>query len=83
MPDLNAYRVDDPKFSLRSIEPGDTPCFEGDADAQRAQLDSLAQELDELQNLLHAENKRKLLLVLQGIDTSGKDGTIRWVFSRT
>ena len=40
-------------------------------------------ELDELQNLLHAEGRRKLLLVLQGMDTSGKDGTIRWVFSRT
>ena len=39
--------------------------------------------MDELQNLLHANGKRKLLLVLQGMDTSGKDGTIRWVFSRT
>lgn len=43
----------------------------------------MAIELDELQNLLHASGQRKLLLVLQGMDTSGKDGTIRWVFSRT
>ncbi len=29
------------------------------------------------------KGRRKLLLVLQGMDTSGKDGTVRWVFSRT
>jgi len=36
-----------------------------------------------MQDLLHAEGRRKVLLVLQGMDTSGKDGTVRWVFSRT
>ncbi|WP_077002250.1 PPK2 family polyphosphate kinase [Variovorax sp. KK3] len=71
------------KFRLADIDPDDTPFLEGDEDAQRAQLDQLAGELDELQNLLVAEGRRKLLLVLQGMDTSGKDGTIRWVFSRT
>lgn len=37
--------------------------------------------IDELAYRLYAENKRSLLLVLQGMDTSGKDGTIRHVFS--
>lgn len=34
-------------------------------------------ELDELQNLLFAENKHSVLVVIQGMDGSGKDGTIR------
>ena len=84
MPDFRKYRIDAGKrLDLSRIDPGAKPFAEGSADEQRARLDALAQELDELQNLLHAENRRKLLLVLQGMDTSGKDGTIRWVFSRT
>src|SRR6188472_1117618 len=39
-------------------------------------------ELDELQNLLYAENKHSLLIVIQGMDASGKDGVIRNVFGR-
>lgn len=37
-------------------------------------------KLDELQNMLYAEGKHKILVVLQGMDTAGKDGTIRKVF---
>ena len=37
-------------------------------------------ELDELQNLLFAENKHSVLVVIQGMDGSGKDGVIRNVF---
>jgi PPK2 family polyphosphate:nucleotide phosphotransferase len=40
----------------------------------------LLEELDELQNLLFAENKHSVLVVLQGMDASGKDGVIRNVF---
>jgi len=71
------------KFKLSNVDPAASPFLQGDETEQREQLDKLAIELDELQNLLHAEGRRKLLLVLQGLDTSGKDGTIRWVFSRT
>lgn len=46
----------------------------------RAQLQEYRQELMDLQELLYAENQRQILIVLQGIDTSGKDGTIRNVF---
>ena len=38
-------------------------------------------ELDELQNLLFAENKHSVLVVIQGMDGSGKDGVIRNVFT--
>jgi PPK2 family polyphosphate:nucleotide phosphotransferase len=43
-------------------------------------LDELTERLDRLQRLLHAEGKRSLLVVLQGRDASGKDGTLRKVF---
>ncbi|MCA6482282.1 MAG: deoxynucleoside kinase [Chitinophagaceae bacterium] len=39
-------------------------------------------ELDELQNLLFAESKHSVLVVIQGMDASGKDGAIRNVFGR-
>lgn len=38
--------------------------------------------MDELQNLLFAESKHSVLIVIQGMDGSGKDGTIRDVFGR-
>ena len=41
----------------------------------------LVEELRDLQNRLWAENRRSLLLVLQGLDTAGKDGTIRRVLT--
>ena len=43
-------------------------------------MDKILEELDELQNLLYAESKHALLVVLQGPDASGKDGLIRKVF---
>ncbi len=45
------------------------------------QLKKLQMQLFELQNLFYAESKHALLIILQGMDTSGKDGTIRHVFS--
>ncbi len=71
------------KFSLTDFDPESRPFAKGDEADQRARLESLASELDELQDLLHANGSRKVLLVLQGMDTSGKDGTVRWVFGRT
>jgi PPK2 family polyphosphate:nucleotide phosphotransferase len=51
------------------------------AKAERMQqLADLATRVDALQDLLYAQNQHKLLVVLQGMDTSGKDGTIRHVF---
>lgn len=42
----------------------------------------LLEELDELQNLLYAESKHSVLVVIQGMDASGKDGVIRNVFGK-
>ena len=38
---------------------------------------AILEELDELQNLLYAENKHSILIIIQGMDASGKDGVIR------
>lgn len=51
-----------------------------DKQQTKAATQELLQELNELQNLLYAESKHALLVVLQGMDASGKDGTIRHVF---
>ncbi len=46
----------------------------------RKELKKLQFKLEELQNLMYAENKHSLLVILQGMDASGKDGAIRNVF---
>ncbi len=50
-------------------------------DAGRKHLQELLGELSLLQTRLYAESRRSVLLVLQGLDASGKDGTIRSVFT--
>ncbi|EFH88613.1 polyphosphate kinase 2 family protein [Ktedonobacter racemifer] len=52
-----------------------------DRDAAEKQLQKLSQELGELQELMTAAQKHSFLMILQGMDTSGKDGTIRHVLS--
>jgi PPK2 family polyphosphate:nucleotide phosphotransferase len=47
-----------------------------------AELEQLAVEIDELQELLFGAADHSLLVIMQGMDTSGKDGTVRKVFSR-
>lgn len=55
-----------------------------EADKKEIKEETLAilAELDELQNLLYAESKHSVLIVLQGMDASGKDGLIRKVFGQ-
>lgn len=48
--------------------------------AGKAEVNKLNKQLESLQELLYAEGKHKLLIVLQGRDTAGKDSTIRHVF---
>lgn len=48
----------------------------------KLRVDQLAQQIAALQDVFYAEHRRKLLVVLQGMDTSGKDGTVRGVFGR-
>ena len=69
-------------FSLESLDPGTKPFSGGNKAEDKAAVEALAEELDVLQNLFYADRRYKLLVVLQGTDTSGKDGTIRGVFGR-
>ncbi|WP_414709531.1 PPK2 family polyphosphate kinase [Ramlibacter sp.] len=68
--------------SLASFDPAEKPLSSGNKADDRNRVDELAQELDALQNLFYADRRFKLLLVLQGLDTSGKDGTLRAVLGR-
>lgn len=68
------------KVHLDDWDPNEKGAFDGDKDEGGEQLDKLNRELEALQELMYAERKRKLLIVLQGMDTSGKDGVIRHVF---
>lgn len=69
-------------FSLGRFDPGAKPFSSGDKVADKAAVEALAVELDGLQNLFYADRRFKLLVVLQGTDTSGKDGTVRGVFGQ-
>ncbi|GAB3476545.1 PPK2 family polyphosphate kinase [Polaromonas eurypsychrophila] len=71
------------RFSLARLDPAAKPWSSGDKESDKAAVDALAMELDALQDLFYADRRFKLLVVLQGTDTSGKDGTVRSVFSRT
>jgi PPK2 family polyphosphate:nucleotide phosphotransferase len=67
-----------------AILPGlDTRATPGVADREtaEAEMPELADRLDHLQERLWVEGARSLLVVLQGMDTSGKGGTVRHVFS--
>src|ERR1041385_9064811 len=67
-------------FSLADIDPESTGGFESKDAAKKA----LANDLDRLrdrQRLPYADGRHALLVVLQAMDTGGKDGTIRHVFS--
>lgn len=70
------------KFRLAARDPADQLSYR-DKGAAKKQTEADAAEIDRLQDTLYAEGKRALLIVLQGIDTSGKDGTVRDVFNTT
>lgn len=79
---LDQYKVKpNGKFSLSSIKPGDKS-ERSDSKANDALvLEQLATEINSLQDILHAQAQHKVLLILQGMDASGKDGTVKHVFS--
>jgi len=68
------------KVKLAKWDPEETLGWEKDH-AMKASLAKATERLDKLQYLLYAEHKRALLIVLQGLDAAGKDGTIRHVMA--
>ena len=78
---LKRYCLDgSTRADLARFDPGARPCSVGAKAADRARVAELAQQLGDVQDRFYAQRRDKLLLVLQGMDTSGKDGTIRAVF---
>ena len=78
---MNQYRVKPgDKVNLSGWDPSDKGDFEGGKKEGRAAVAALNEKLEALQELLYAEGKHKVLIVLQAMDTGGKDGTIRRVF---
>lgn len=58
------------------------PISTGNKAGDQARTAELAEQIAAWQDVFYAENRRKLLVILQGMDTSGKDGTVRGVFGR-
>ncbi|HVG10654.1 MAG TPA: polyphosphate kinase 2 family protein [Thermoanaerobaculia bacterium] len=77
---MKRYRVEPgSKVDLSRIDAGDTSAFAGGKSDTKEVFAKLNDRLEELQEMLWAEGRHKVLVVLQGMDTSGKDGTIRHV----
>ncbi len=68
------------KIKLKDYDPNDSKLFDGNKKDGKEALQKLNAELELLQEQLYAEGKHRLLIVLQAMDTGGKDGAIRAVF---
>jgi PPK2 family polyphosphate:nucleotide phosphotransferase len=68
------------KIRLKDIDTKAPENF--DKKETKQKLEDILAELDELQNLLYAGSQHALLVVIQGMDASGKDGTVRNVFGK-
>jgi len=79
---LRRYRIDDPgRFRLAAFDCADTGGLDLDTDGADAILAEDTARLAELQERLYAHDRWALLVVLQGMDTAGKDGVIKHVMS--
>jgi PPK2 family polyphosphate:nucleotide phosphotransferase len=75
------HRIDPgSKVRIRDLDPDATPLCDDKAEGKERCV-ALEERLGELQELLYAEHKHKVLVILQGMDTSGKDGAVRHVMS--
>jgi PPK2 family polyphosphate:nucleotide phosphotransferase len=81
MANLEDYRVNPKKFSLNDFNTNGKDERSGDKAKDVLALGKIASEINALQDILYAQGKHKILLVLQGMDASGKDGTVKQVFS--
>jgi PPK2 family polyphosphate:nucleotide phosphotransferase len=83
VPDFARYRVEPgERISLADLDPADTGDLAGSEEVE-TEYAGLAEQIAALQERLFAEEKRSLLIVLQGIDAAGKDGTVKHVLRGT
>ena len=77
---MNKYLVrGGQKIDLDEVDPDDTSLVPGGKSEAKERLTGIVDRLAEIQEVLFAGHQQKLLIVLQGMDTSGKDGAIRHV----
>lgn len=69
-------------FKVNDGDAADKPLSSGDKAKDKLEVNALTEQIGVLQDIFYAEHQRKILIVLQGMDTSGKDGTVRGVFGR-
>lgn len=78
---MQPYKVDPEKpFKLKKLDANHVGDWEGKKKEGKQEFHELQQELADLQQKLYAEHKHQLLIVLQAMDSGGKDGTIRAIF---
>ena len=78
---MDHYRVQpNIPITLAEWDPNDKRAFDGDKKKGEVRTEKLNDQLEALQDLLYAEGKHKVLIVLQAMDTGGKDGVISHVF---
>lgn len=81
-PNYLRYRVTpEHPISLANFDPNESEHYESKQDVKK-EIKKQSKRLAKLQERLYAQNKYSLLIVLQAMDTGGKDGTIKHVFSR-
>lgn len=79
---MDRYRArSDQEIKLIEWDPSDKSAFSGGKAEAKEILKALTDRLEALQEVMWAQQKHKLLIVLQGMDTAGKDGAIRHVFT--
>ncbi len=69
------------KVKLADWDPSDRSEFSGDKQQGLVEIEKLNQKLGKLHEVLFAEHRHKVLILLQAMDTGGKDGVIRHVFN--
>ena len=71
------------RLKLSKIDENERELYDGEGKEDHLQaFDALRNELQMSQKVQYAENKRRVLVVIQAMDTGGKDGCVKHVFSR-
>jgi PPK2 family polyphosphate:nucleotide phosphotransferase len=78
---MDRYRVKPGStVKLSDYDPNDKSGWDGNKESALTAMEQLTLQLESLQDLLYSERKHRILIVLQGMDSSGKDGVISHVF---
>jgi PPK2 family polyphosphate:nucleotide phosphotransferase len=79
--DLEKFRISESeKIDLRNWDPDDTSNIPERKSDAKDEVEELKEKLAKMQEVLYAEHKHKILIILQGMDAAGKDSTIGTIF---